>query len=114
MVSCLRRLSYDPASIAKELTMTPRFTGSSACCALACLLLTSQVSAADVAAGKAVAQARCAACHAPADWKGETDAGLQSLLRDVVSGRVKHTKARVELSDADIANITAFWLSTKK
>lgn len=94
--------------------MTPRFTGISACCALAGMLLTPQVWAADAGAGKLVAQAKCASCHAPADWKGETDAGLQSLIRDVVSGKVRHNKAKVELSEADIANIAAYWLSPKK
>lgn len=70
--------------------------------------------AADAAAGKAVAQAKCASCHEPADWQGETQASLQSLIRDVASGKVKHNKAKVELSDADIGNVAAYWLSTKK
>ena len=83
-------------------------------CILGGALLSSDLWAGDAAAGKAVAQAKCAGCHQPADWKGETDAGLQSLLRDVVSGKVKHHKARVELSDADIANIVAYWLNAKK
>jgi mono/diheme cytochrome c family protein len=93
--------------------MTPRIKGTIAC-VLSYALLAPGVWAADAAAGKAVAQAKCAACHAPADWKGETDAGLQSLLRDVVSGKIKHNKAKVELSDADIANVTAYWLSPRK
>lgn len=71
-------------------------------------------SSADAGAGKAVAQAKCAACHEPADWDGETAASLQSLIKDVVTGRVKHSKTKVELSDADIANIAAYWSSAKK
>ncbi|MGC3982825.1 MAG: hypothetical protein QM808_16365 [Steroidobacteraceae bacterium] len=70
--------------------------------------------AADAGAGKTVAQAKCAACHEPADWKGETEATLQSLIRDVVSGKVKHSKTKVELTDAEIANVTAYWLTGKK
>ncbi|MGE0114930.1 MAG: hypothetical protein AB7T07_08625 [Steroidobacteraceae bacterium] len=78
------------------------------------LLLASATQAADVAAGKSVAQARCAACHEPADWQGETAASLQSLIRDVVSGKVKHSKTKVELNETDIANVTAYWLTGKK
>ncbi len=72
------------------------------------------VHAADVAAGKALAQARCAACHEPKDWQGETSNSLQSLLRDVVSGKVKHGKASVQLSDTEIADLAAYWLTGKK
>ncbi len=70
--------------------------------------------AADVGAGKAVAQAKCASCHEPADWDGETDATLQSLIKDVVSGKVKHSKTKVELNDQEVANVAAYWLSVKK
>lgn len=78
------------------------------------LLLASGAWAADVAAGKAIAQTKCAACHQPADWSGETNASLQSLISDVVSGKVRHHKAKVELSDTDIANVAAYWLTGKK
>lgn len=70
--------------------------------------------AADAAAGKALAQVKCAACHEPADWQGETQNNLQALLRDVVSGKVKHSKVKIELSETEIANIAAYWLSVKK
>ena len=78
------------------------------------MLLKNTAQAADPAAGKALAQARCAACHVPADWRGETETSLQSLLRDVVSGKVKHHKAKVELSETDIANVAAYWVAGKK
>jgi mono/diheme cytochrome c family protein len=94
--------------------MKPRSKDVIACCMLISALLSPAARAADAAAGKVVAQARCAGCHQPADWKGETDASLQSLLRDVVSGKVKHNKTKVELNDADTANIVAYWLSPKK
>ena len=70
--------------------------------------------AADAAAGKTVATAKCAACHEPADWKGETPSSLQSLIRDVVSGKVKHSKTPVQLSDTEIADVAAYWLTGKK
>lgn len=72
------------------------------------------VLAADTNAGKVLVQARCASCHQPADWQGETTGSLASLIRDVVSGKVKHSKFKVELSDAEIADITAYWLSVRK
>lgn len=77
-------------------------------------LLASAAWAADAGAGKALAQTKCAACHEPADWKGETDASLQSLIRDVVSGKVKHSKTKIELNETEIANVAAYWLTGKK
>ncbi len=93
--------------------MTHRPTGLTRCI-LSWMLLAPNAWAGDAAAGKVVAQTKCAACHEPADWKGETDASLQSLIRDVVAGKVKHAKAKVELNDTDIANVAAYWLSVKK
>lgn len=76
---------------------------------LAGLVLAAHVSiAADVAAGKAVAQAQCVQCHEADDWTGESTASLESLIRDIVAGKVKH-KTRLQLSQADIANIAAYW-----
>jgi mono/diheme cytochrome c family protein len=94
--------------------MTLQNIGIQVTAGVCALLLAPAAWAADAVAGKAVAQAKCAACHEPADWKGETDASLQSLMRDVVSGKIKHNKAKIELSAADIANIAAYWLSVKK
>lgn len=85
------------------------------CASIAASLLWAQVSfAADAAAGKAIAQAKCASCHEAADWDGETDASLQSLIKDVVSGKVKHSKTKVELNDQEVSNVVAYWLSAKK
>ncbi|MGH8175674.1 MAG: c-type cytochrome [Steroidobacter sp.] len=64
--------------------------------------------AADVNAGKATAQARCIDCHEADDWDGEDAASLESLIRDIVAGKVKH-KGKLQLSDAEIANIAAYW-----
>lgn len=83
-------------------------------CMAALALMTGEAWAADIAAGKTLTDARCAQCHMPADWAGETTKSLESLLRDVSSGRIKHGKAQVQLNDADIANIAAYWLSNPK
>jgi mono/diheme cytochrome c family protein len=64
--------------------------------------------AADVQAGKAAAQAKCSQCHDAEDWEGEDAASLESLIRDIVAGKVKH-KARIDLTSDQIANIAAYW-----
>ena len=64
--------------------------------------------AADVAAGKSAAQAKCSECHEADDWEGESAASLQALIADIVAGKVKHKK-KLELSPAEIADIAAFW-----
>lgn len=64
--------------------------------------------AADLEAGKAVAQQKCSECHAAADWEGEDAASLESLIRDIASGKVKH-KVRIDLSSAEMSNIAAYW-----
>lgn len=63
---------------------------------------------ADVAAGRVAAQAKCVQCHEADDWEGESAASLESLIRDIVAGKVKH-KGRLELSPEEIANIAAYW-----
>jgi cytochrome c553 len=68
--------------------------------------------AADAGAGRSAATA-CAECHEPRDWEGETQASLESLIRDVVKGSVKHAR-KISLSDAEIANIAAYWASAAK
>jgi cytochrome c553 len=69
--------------------------------------------AADVDAGKTVAQAKCAECHAATDWEGEDAASLESLIRDIASGKVKH-KGRIDLSSAEMSNVAAYWGTSGK
>ncbi|HEY5806766.1 MAG TPA: hypothetical protein VIT67_02300 [Povalibacter sp.] len=71
-------------------------------------LWVSSANAADAGAGKSVAQAQCVQCHEADDWQGESAASLESLIRDIVAGKVKH-KNKLQLSAADIANIAAYW-----
>lgn len=63
---------------------------------------------ADIAAGKNAAQAKCIQCHEADDWDGEDAASLESLIGDIVAGKVKH-KQKLELSAAEISNIAAYW-----
>ena len=51
-----------------------------------------------------MAQSKCGECHDADDWEGEDAASLESLIRDIVAGKVKH-KRKLELSPAEIANI---------
>ena len=64
--------------------------------------------AADVNAGKAASQAKCIACHEADDWEGESAASLESLIRDIVAGKVKH-KQPLQLTPAEVADIAAYW-----
>ena len=64
--------------------------------------------AADAQAGRSVAQSKCVECHEADDWEGEDAASLESLIRDIVAGKVKH-KRKLDLSPAEIANIAAYW-----
>ncbi|HEX7115505.1 MAG TPA: hypothetical protein VF193_10265 [Steroidobacter sp.] len=75
---------------------------------IALLLAGTFAEAADVQAGRAAAQAKCIQCHEADDWEGEDAASLESLIRDIVAGKVKH-KTRIELTNEEIANIAAYW-----
>lgn len=79
--------------------------------AAACML-TVGAQAADPTAGRNAAAA-CAECHEPKDWEGESQAALESLIRDVVQGAVKHSR-KISLSDAEIANIAAYWAAASR
>jgi mono/diheme cytochrome c family protein len=71
------------------------------------------VHAADLQAGRSAAQSKCAQCHDADDWEGEGAASLESLIRDIVAGKVKH-KNKLELTPAEISNIAAYWGAGKK
>ncbi len=75
-------------------------------------LLAGGAHAADATAGRGAAAA-CAECHEPKDWDGESQASLESLIRDVVQGAVKHSR-KIALSDAEIANIAAYWAAASR
>jgi cytochrome c553 len=76
--------------------------------AIAVLLGAGTVHAADAQAGRSAAQGKCVECHDADDWEGEDAASLESLIRDIVAGKVKH-KRKLDLTAAEIANIAAYW-----
>lgn len=75
---------------------------------LGVLLSSTAANGADVQAGRAAAQAKCVECHEADDWEGEDAASLESLIRDIVAGKVKHRRA-FQLTPAEIADIAAYW-----
>jgi len=79
-----------------------------------CLAICVTAHAGDAAAGKVKVGQQCAECHRPSDWDGETTAQLESLLRDIASGKVPHRKRQVHLSETDITDIAAYWTSGRK
>jgi mono/diheme cytochrome c family protein len=75
---------------------------------------TNAIFAADVEQGKAKVAQLCADCHRPKDWSGETTAALESLIKDIVAGKVKHPQRKLNLTQQDIADIAAYWTSGRK
>lgn len=69
---------------------------------------------ADLEAGRVVTQLKCAQCHAATDWEGEDAASLESLIRDIIDNKVKHSKGRIELGPTEIANVAAYWATASK
>jgi mono/diheme cytochrome c family protein len=65
--------------------------------------------AADPAAGKAIVDSNCSKCHVKADRKGQDAAALEAAIKDVVAGKTKHKK-KLQLTDAQIADIAAYWV----
>ena len=70
--------------------------------------------AADSAAGKAKVERQCAQCHRPSDFNGETTVALESLIKDLNSGKLPHAKKAIQLSSEDIADIAAYWTLPQK
>ena len=75
--------------------------------------LASQANAGDVAAGKAIMDKTCSACHEAADWHGTSEAELVKLVDGVAKGTTMHKK-KLTLTDADVANIAAYWAAAAK
>ncbi len=72
-------------------------------------------SAADAAAGKALVEQNCVACHGGmmTMWQGKSAADIDSLIHEVVAGKKPHPKdlKSLGLSEAQIADIAAYWSS---
>ncbi len=77
------------------------------------LSIASWAQAADIQAGRATAQAECGQCHAARDWEGEDAPSLESLMHDIVAGKVRHP-TKVDLNPTEIANVAAYWGADEK
>lgn len=75
---------------------------------LTVLLFAAVAQAADPEAGRASAQAKCVQCHEADDWEGEDAASLESIIADIVAGKVKH-RTRLDLTSEEVADIAAYW-----
>jgi mono/diheme cytochrome c family protein len=63
--------------------------------------------AADSAVGEKIFASTCAACHQFKSYAGKSQADLESKVKGIVAGTVKHPKKLV-LSADDIANVTTY------
>jgi len=101
----------------KKLTVTAMLAAS--------LALTTSVHAADVAAGKAMAEDVCSDCHG-ADGKGDADfpaigglavdkftKAIQEYQDGTRTKNAKMTKAAKKLTAADVANLAAYYVTLK-
>ena len=84
-------------------------------CAAGLLGASFVAAAADRQAGKAVVDQTCAACHGGmmSMWKGKSASDIDSLIHQVVAGKVPHPK-KLQLTDAQMADVAAYWASASK
>lgn len=80
------------------------------CICVLAVLASGTALAADPAAGKRTVDKVCGKCHVKADRQGQDAAALEAAIKDVVSGKTKHKKA-VKLTDAEIADVAAYWVA---
>jgi len=91
----------------------------------ACMLIAAPGNAADVAAGKALAEASCADCHGD-DGKGDADypaingmavdkftTAMQEYANGTRTKSAKMTKEAKKLSAAQIADVAAYYAQLK-
>jgi len=74
---------------------------------LAGLVSVVPVYAADSAAGQKIFTSTCAACHKLQSYAGKSESQLQSEIKGIVAGSVKHPK-KLTLSADDIDNVAAY------
>jgi len=83
-----------------------------AAASLAVLAASLPARAADTAAGKQLFDKVCADYHELKDNAGKPAADLEKTLKAIVAGEKKHKK-KLTLSDAEIANVSAYLSSAK-
>ena len=63
--------------------------------------------AADSEAGQKTFQSSCAACHKLKTYAGKSDAELETQIRGIIAGTIKHPK-KLTLNDSDVVNVAAY------
>jgi cytochrome c553 len=65
----------------------------------------------DAAAGQAVFEAACAECHYEDDYSGKSEEEILAMNKAILAGETEHEEPLDGLSEADIANVSAFFAS---
>jgi cytochrome c553 len=65
-----------------------------------------------LADGKAKFEAQCADCHEAKDFAGKPAADLETKIKGISAGTVKH-KGKIKVSDADAKELAAFMAAGK-
>jgi mono/diheme cytochrome c family protein len=71
---------------------------------------TAGAAAASDGAGQALFEKRCADCHEPADFSGQSAPELEATLAGIAAGKVKH-KGKLDVTPAE-SKLVAQWLAT--
>ena len=74
---------------------------------LSALAVCIPVHAADTAAGQKTFESTCAACHKLKSYAGKSEAQLETELKGIVAGTVKHPK-KLTLSPDEITNVATY------
>jgi mono/diheme cytochrome c family protein len=74
---------------------------------LSALAVCIPVHAADTGAGQKTFEGTCAACHKLKSYAGKSEAELETELKGIVAGTVKHPK-KLTLSPDEITNVATY------
>jgi mono/diheme cytochrome c family protein len=72
-----------------------------------CIPVCAADTGADGAAGQKTFQSTCAGCHQLKSYAGKSETELETAIKGIVAGTVKHPK-KLSLSATDIANVATY------
>lgn len=81
--------------------------------AAAAVLAAGTAQAGDAAAGKKLFDSVCADCHEPTDHVDVSATDLSAKIKGISDRKIKH-KGKVKPTDAEIADLVAYFESVKK
>jgi mono/diheme cytochrome c family protein len=94
-------------SIGAEPMRIAPFVAVAALGLLALLAAGASANGADSAAGQKIFAGTCTACHQLKSYAGESETELETEVKGIVAGTIKHPK-KLTLSDTDAANVAAY------